>query len=376
MNNIVVLPCSNYQKELIVFLKEKGNKIIGINPIENETTKLVDILIKKDIFDINEIYKEISHLNIKEVFTDQSDIAVLPSIELSKLLKVPHNKKKCTEKFSCNKSKMYKHLKSKGFNVLDFQIVTSFKQINLKFPLVLKPSDSANSRGIIKVNSQKELESSFNHSLKFSREKTIIAQKWSDSNFQITCEGICIDKKHQTIASSYKGPYLSTGITSFVRWPLKEKINKNLLKKIYELNDKIVHSTKIKCCLTHSEYIIENETIYINEIACRGGGFKISSILAPWVSGINLYEIIYDYKINFKPYIPKKPLNRSAIIKFYTNSLQKDIKNNKNIIEFNENFNSTDFIKNDNNPRKSYLLAIEKNKTKLDKIIKKIELCF
>lgn len=373
MNNLIVLPCTKYQEPLINFLK-KENNVIGINPVENETTKCLDFFIKKNIFDIDGILESISMLPkslipIKDIFTDQSDVAVLPSIELAEKMNIKHNKKSCVEKFSCDKGEMYKNIVKNGFKCLNFQIVTCAEEINLKYPFIVKPSDSANSRGVIKINSEEELKDGFDCAIAFSRNKKLIAQEWSNSEFQITCEGICINGKHETLSSSYKGPYLETAVTSFVRWPLSDKLSREKIEEIYKINDSIVHSTEIESCLTHSEYILDGDTVYLNEIACRGGGFKISSDITPWVSGIDCYKHLYDYRIKNKINKIEKPLERSAIIQFFTEG-NNQIKKHENIIEYQDDLVADQFLKNKKNPRKGYFLAIADDSSSLNEILK------
>ena len=367
MDKVIVLPCSEYQKDLIAFLKNKGNKVVGVNPIRNSTTDLVDVLIEKDIYDTEGIYSQVRNLNVTSVFTDQSDVAVLPAMFLARKLNLRHNNKESLDRFSCDKSKMYDHFKTSGFDVLDYEIVKDKGQITIDYPFVLKPIDSANSRGVYKVEREEDLDFCFDNSIKFSRNKTLVAQKWCDSKFQIICDGICIGGKHHTIASAYKGPYLATAITSFVRWPLSEKLDQKQLNEIYELNDDAVHSTGVDFCLTHAEYIIDKDVVYLNEIACRGGGFKISSQIASWVSGVNLYEILYDYVIDSKPYVPLDVLSRSAIIQFYTELPSSNL----------DKFQiMNDFIKNDFNPRKCCLVATAEDKNCLDEKLNEAKRCF
>ena len=112
MSNVVVMPGTIYKKELILFLKSKNHHVITVNPWDTESTKYSDEVILCDIFDTDQIVKKLNGKKIERVYTDQSDIALLPCSELSKQLNVEFYLEQATiEKFSSNKFEMYNHAK-------------------------------------------------------------------------------------------------------------------------------------------------------------------------------------------------------------------------------------------------------------------------
>lgn len=352
-NNVVVFPCTYYQIDLIKFLKNKNHYVIGINPVSNDATNLCDVHIKMDIFKTDEIVKLLPP--IKAVFTDQSDISVIPCQKISEAMNVKFNSVESIRKFSCDKIGMYNHAKSQNIDVLDFEFVCSEKEIQMPLPFILKPSDSTNSRGVFLVTKQEDVSELFSKSLSFSRNKILIVQKYGDSKFQITVEGICTNGKHHCLASSYKGDYLTPSMCSSLRWPLEDKMDKQQLSEIYSIVDNFVMSTGIDFCITHSELILFEGKVYLNEIGCRGGGFNISSKIAPWVSGVNFYEVIYQYVMNGVEFIPSEVKKRAALLKFLTSD--EIINNRSQILDFNL-IENIEYTPNPSGVRKSYLIAV------------------
>lgn len=358
---VAVCPCSLYQRDLVSFLKNKGHFVIGINPEKNLATELCDLHIQKDIFDVENIFQSLP--KIKYIFTDQSDIAIIPCQQLAELTNTAINKMSAIEKFSCNKIEMYKHIKKQSIDVLDFEFVNKADQINLNYPFIIKPSDSSNSKGVYLIENDQDLTSNFEKSLMFSRNKILIAQVYEKSDFQITVEGICTANKHHCIASSYKSDYWSPSVCSSLRYPLTEKLTNLQVEEIYQTVNAYVESTGIDCCITHAEFIISNDGIkYLNEIGCRGGGFEISSKVAPWVSGIDLYENLYNYIINRVEYVAKTPDKKSAAIRFYNQAKTIDTDITKSI-------QASEEIINSENQRKKYVIAVAENSETLDKIL-------
>jgi hypothetical protein len=352
-NNVVVCPCTHYQIDLIKFLKSKNHNVIGINPVSTEATNLCDVHIKADIFSTEEILNLLPE--VKAVFTDESDIAVIPCQKIAESLKVKCNTFDSINKFSCNKIGMYNHARSQNIDVLDFQFVTSEKDIQMPFPFILKPSDSTNSRGVFLVTKEEEVPDLFAKSLTFSKNKVIIAQKYGDSKFQITVEGICVGGKHHCLTASYKGDYWTPSMCSSLRWPLEDRVDDSKLSQIYSIVDKFVESTNIDFCITHAELILVGEKIYLNEIGCRGGGFSISSKIAPWITGINFYEVIYQYVMNGVKFNPVGIKKRAALLKFLTtNEYAKD---HPHILDTNK-MENIEYTPNPASVRRGYLIAL------------------
>lgn len=58
--------------------------------------------------------------------------------------------------------------------------------------------------------------------------------------------------------------------------------------------------------------------MYPIDIACRGGGAFISSDIVPWVTGVNLYKMLYSSLIGESVAIPDRVVNqRKAILHFF-----------------------------------------------------------
>ena len=360
-NNVVVCPCTHYQIDLIKFLKSKNHYVIGINPVSTEATKLCDVHVKMDIFSTDEIVKLLPP--VKAVFTDQSDIAVIPCQRIAESIDVKRNSIESIRRFSCDKIGMYNHAKSQNIDVLDFEFVRSEQEIQMPLPFILKPSDSTNSRGVFLVLKQEKVSELFAKSLAFSKNKVIIAQKYGDSKFQITVEGICVSGKHYCLASSYKGDYLTPSMCDSLRWPLADKLNAQKLSEIYSIVNKFVVSTNIDFCITHAELILIGDRVCLNEIGCRGGGFNISSKIVNWVSGVDFYEVIYQYLMNEISIIPVEVKQRAALLKFFT--ANESVNNHPHILDHNR-IENIEYIPNPTGVRNGYLIAVAESSQEIN----------
>jgi carbamoyl-phosphate synthase large subunit len=368
--DIAVLPCSDYQFDLICFLKEKGHKIIGVNPLETPATKKVDDHIVLDIMDLDAVEASLRKKGVSHIMTDQCDVAVLPVAKLSERLNLPFNSVESVQRFSCNKYKMYQHAQSVGVPFGQVQRLNDPAQLELDLPIVFKPEDSANSRGVYEVHDSEDIGNQFGKSVRFSKSGYVLAQEWKTGT-QITVEGICLDGKHYTLCHSYKGPYWSVAITSFVRWSLCDVLSDGEIKELERQNDFFVESTGVRDCITHAEYIYQDGVFFLNEIACRGGGFFISSLIAPHVSGVNLYELLYRKVVQGETTVPVPKRSKSAIIKFYRTPIDEVY--TEGVVHVSSGFNKREFCQNGDNARVSNVVILGDSSDDLDEKIRRFE---
>lgn len=384
---IIFISGGIWQKPFVEYLKNKNHFVAIVNPVSNDTTALCDLHIKCDINNIKEIEKYIKKINPIFITSDQSDVSTKIVSILSKKYNLPCNNPSVIEKFS-NKYEIYKFAKKIKTPVPPTCVVKNKKDIEKfakehLYPVIIKPVDSTMSRGFRKINSNCDIkEEVFLQSLKFSKSKKIIAQKFIPGNM-VTCEGVCSGGKHKTLATSIKieNEYFKPGITSKVSYPAQ--CDKSILKKIIEANDSYVEKSGMMFGLTHSEYLIDDYNFYLLEIGARGGGAGISSHITPWVSGVNSYDIFYQSLMG-KNYDVKsiKTLDRIALLRYYekkdvTKKESERIKKIKGVALFYYNFLGTQYTTDANDCRYSMGIflavdevAMKKLENKINNIIK------
>ena len=382
---IIFIAGGTWQKPFVKYLKDKGHFLAVVNPIVTDTTLLSDYHIKADVSDLKEINKKIKIIKPSFITSDQSDISTLTVAKLSEKWGLPGNKVETINKLT-NKYSIYKLAKKIGIPVPETRLVKSVKNIfefanSHGFPIIIKPTDATNSRGFRKIESYEEITNDiFQSSLKFSKSKQVIVQKFICGNM-ITLEGICSGKKHKTIASSKKNIYFKPGINSDIQYP--SDLPNEFLKSIIADNDKYVESTGMEFGLTHSEYIINNNSHYLIEIGGRGGGAGITDKITPWVSGVQSYDILYDSLIGQTFDVKSLTVTeKPALLKYYqkedvancTDEKIERIRNIKGVADFQFDFIGQQYVKDNNDTRHSmgiYLAESEGGIKEIESFVKK-----
>jgi carbamoyl-phosphate synthase large subunit len=318
MKNVVVIAGGDWQAPIIKYLKSKNHVVHVVNPVVNNTTALADFHIKEDIRnfpDLKEILKEVKP---EFITSDQSDVAMMPVARLSQELGTRSNSVKSIELFT-NKIKMVEFASKFMPIPRSKQVKTEREIIDFWWenkPLILKPADANASRGLLKIDDLVGLPSKFKYTLSHSKLCQAIAQEYVKGT-SIILDGICSNRKHRTLATARKD-HFREAVISQVSYP--SKIESSLLEEIIKVNDEFVENSELEFGITHAEYIVDENTgkFWFIEIAARGGGFKISSDIVPWVSGVNLYDILYKDLTGTTTNVKMlNILNRPALMQFY-----------------------------------------------------------
>lgn len=374
-----------WQIPLIKYIKSKGHHVTVVDPyLYSPGVKYADKQIECDVRNADEIYTLVKDLKIDFVASDQSDISVNTVAKLNTKLNLNGNALEVTNRF-VNKYEMRIMASHIGIPIPKFAKIENIKELKefisySSLPIIIKPADSQSSRGVIKIDdtNKNQLEHLFISSLKFSNCGFIIAEEFVEGN-EVTVEGIASNFKHRTLAISLK-KHFRTGIASELEYPAN--IPQNIYSEIERLNDLYVENSGLKFGITHAEYMINFKTgrIVLIEIACRGGGTLISSDIAKWVSGIDLYEIYYKGLIGETVDVKSlSVLKRNAILKFFEFPSGKvkqidgveTIRQMDNIISFDLGFKVGDtlFPAEDDRSRQGYVILKSNSKQELDKLI-------
>jgi len=210
---------------------------------------------------------------------------------------------------------------------------------------------------VFKIETEDEIRKHFEETLSFSRSKKYILAERYINGIEFTIDGVKTKDDHYTLAISKKKHY---------------EHNENIANELYfshyddeydyeklkEINDAYVMTSGLEYGLTHAEYKFENGQFYLIEIAARGGGNMISSIITTHMSGYHPYDYLIHCSLGEKDNssfpILDNCLNRCAVLKFFESPInggavkevrgEEYLRNNSNIKKYMLNFKIGDQI--------------------------------
>lgn len=378
---VLVIAGGLWQVPLIKYLKSKSYIVYVADPYDTSPGVLIaDHHVKADVRNAGLILELIANIKFDFITSDQTDIAVETVVYLSGKMGLKCNKPEAVKKFT-NKYFSRNYAREIGVPTPAYHIANSLDEarelINSSaYDVIIKPVDSQSSRGIFMFHKGDDIiEAAIVECFKESRETYILVEEFFVGT-EYTVEGICSAGKHKTLAISEK-KHFRTGIASDLEYPaiLPAEIENELIR----VNDLYVENSGLDFGITHAEYIINktSQKIALVEIACRGGGTLISSDIAGWVSGVNVYDILISELGENKPTDVKEinALKRSAILHFfeYPNgridsiSGVEEILRIPGVIRFNLEFKVGDVIKaaRDDRSRQGFVIIFAEDAAEL-----------
>lgn len=158
-------------------------------------------------------------------------------------------------------------------------------------PAFVKPVDSSGSKGVTRIESTEELDSAFEHALKYSREKkAVIESAVNRVGYQIDSD-IFFHKGELAFwiwGDQHQDKKCHEFVPVGISFPstLKESLQKKAIEEITEAIKKL----DFKVGAFNVEFIIdENEDIWIIEIGPRNGGNLIPEVIK-YATGVDLVE--------------------------------------------------------------------------------------
>ncbi|MEE9912514.1 MAG: ATP-grasp domain-containing protein [Deltaproteobacteria bacterium] len=376
---LMIIAGGDWQVPVIQKAKEMGCFVINSNLYEDSPGfKYADVGLVADVLDKEKNLAFAQKYKPDGIITDQSDIAVSTVAYICEKLNLPGIGNDKAELFT-DKFRMRTFCKENGFLYPEFQICTSFEEAKtfahqIGYPVVIKPTSNQSSRGVFKINNAQQLEQLLPEARKFSFKNGILVEAFIGGT-EITIEGICVNGKHRSLVCSEKDHFQNNEMVACRL--LYSHLNPRIpFEKAKDINDSLVNKMGLPFGLTHAEYKYDNGKFYLVEIAARGGGTKISSLIVPFMSSVNTNEILINSALgeNIADINPVKKDAWTILDFFYFEAglvremigIEK-LRANSNILDFAFNFKTGDVLRPlaDDRSRHGYFIAYENTEDKL-----------
>ena len=325
MSKVLLLPGSKWQLPLAKKIKEMGHWLCVVSPEEAPPcAEPADDFFRSDIFAVDSIETHAKEKGIDAVISDECDIAMPVVAELGRRLNV-HTLSAEAAALYTDKYLMREFCIKHDLKTPEYQLCKTVEEALAFFralgkPIIIKPLDSNASHGVFAISSEDELRAHFDEAMSFSRiEKAVLAERFIVGT-EFTIDGIKTPTAHYTLAISEKKHFEHN--INIANELFFTHSNPNYdYEKLKTANDAFVMASPLEYGFTHAEYKCEDGDFYLIEIAARGGGNMISSLITQYLSGYQTYDFLIHAAlgdtddIDFS--IRDEFKNRCAVLKFF-----------------------------------------------------------
>jgi len=178
MKKFLVLGIGNAQVDLYKKLQNRF-EIHGLsNTAQGRGYEYCDHFECIDITDLDKVLDYAKSNSIDYIYSIGSDVAMPTVAFVSEQLKLPHFVSYNTAKTSNNKALFRKKLKD-VYGAVPFQVIKKIptNELDLTFPIIVKPVDSQGQRGVSTANSKEDLLESFAFAKRYSRVGDVILER-------------------------------------------------------------------------------------------------------------------------------------------------------------------------------------------------------
>ena len=301
--NIAIIGASALQLPLIERAKELGYVTHVFAWKANDVgEEAADFFYPLSIIEKELILDKCKDIGICGICSISSDLAAVTVNYVAASLGLSGNSMEVTMR-STNKHLMRLALTQNGDPSPKSYLLGSEQEIDnleIEYPIIVKPTDRSGSRGITKLDSSKGLKEAYNRALAESFENEVLVEEFVEGK-EYSVECISYHGNHHFLALTEK---FTTGAPNFIETGHFEpaSVTKETLNRIIEIVFHALDTLGIQNSASHSEIMInDNGEIKIIEIGGRMGGDCIGSDLVKYSTGVDYVRAVIQVACGLEP---------------------------------------------------------------------------
>lgn len=192
---------------------------------------------------------------------------------------------------STDKYLFHNSLKKSGLRPVELCLInrdTKPENVSVPYPAILKPRYGSGSRDVYYITNDSEWKSAYTKVLALE-EDFILEEAASGTEYSV--DGAVI---HGKVMITLLRKKIITPLP--VRQPVssfsvvKNQENRELLKRVQEYVEQVVHALQYDDCLYNIDLIINNSQVFVIEAAPRPSGHNLHNVFVPCATGIDIAE--------------------------------------------------------------------------------------
>lgn len=288
---VMILGANNFMMPLIKKAKEEGYYTIVASPVKEEPGfELADEKVYVDLRDKEAVLEQAKRLNIDGITTDQAETPVRTVAYVAARLGLPGIGEDMAELFT-NKYLMREKCREIGIDTIKYKLVDNADDAldfyhTLGCDAIMKPIDSAGSRGVVKLTCDEDLINEFEYTKVASKSGRVIVEEYIDGK-ELMIDGVTFNNHYQMLTCGEYKKCQVPGIFSEYLGKYPAEVSPEQFDQANILVKQIVEGFGLPWGRTHTEVKVNDRGIWLMETAARGGGRYISSETVPMMTDFN-----------------------------------------------------------------------------------------
>ena len=295
MKKIMMLGAGSFQLSAIHKIKELGfSVVVSDHRLDSPGKRIGDISVLADTFSFDATYEAAKENEVDGLMTSGTDQPVLTVNKVAEKLGLPQLISVDTALWVTNKKYMKMLFTQEGIPTVPYALCSKGfqeeKLAHLKPPYIVKPVDSQGQRGIYKLTTIDAIRSHMDKVLEYSREDELLVESYYP-NDEITVTGWVCDGRVHVLTVTDRVTFASDahiGVCTAHEYPSRQL--PMYRDKIMLLTEKICKAFDIVNGPIYFQFLVGDQGIMVNEIACRIGG-AYEDLFVPQVTGIDILSM-------------------------------------------------------------------------------------
>jgi biotin carboxylase len=318
-NSLLVLTAGYWQQPVIRCAKDLGLHVIATDASVNApAAELADEFICVDSLDVEALARIATEHGVSGIVAEQTDLAVVTAAAVAERCNLPGIGVEVALR-ATNKKLMRDACAKAGVPIPRYRCVQNAEEAvsaaeEIGLPVVVKPTDSQSSKGVAKVWNISDVPLWFAHAVKESREGKVLIEEML-IGIESSVEGYVAEDKITVlgICEKIKSPPPYSFDTRLV-YPAT--FSDATMAELRRVNEAVVRAIGIPFGITHAEYIVTPKGVFLLEVAARGCGAGVASILIPAMTGFDPIRARISAAIGESPTVPNLTCQRFGLLEF------------------------------------------------------------
>lgn len=297
---LMLLGGIRYLLPVIKAAHEQGYYVITVDYIpENIAHKYSDEFCNVNIVDKEAVLKLAQEKEIDGIMSFGVDPGVVSASYVQTKMRLPSFGPFESVEILQNKDKFRDFLAKNGFNTpwaygfscLDDALNSSDK---FTYPLIVKPTDSAGSKGVTRVDEPNKLKTALEYAFKYSIKGNIIVEEFIEKKgCSSDSDSFSVDGKLKFISySAQRFDEKAAGVYTPAAYSWPSSMNRQEENELTNEIQRLLDLLQMKTCIYNIETRVStNGKTYIMELTPRGGGNRLAEMLR-YATGVDMITAV------------------------------------------------------------------------------------